>query len=444
MYIPKPIVAPSLGAQNLKTTDLDRLPSALVSLENAQQRLQSWLQQCLDHQAAGLVAGLSAMNGDTFKHASTVSHSPEEAVPLGQARREIYRTTKQLIRVKEEEKQYFSLHGSKLWSDLSSIDGWTKKRADLMREMSSVQPEDASNSLANLVEEELALQDQIQAMDTKLAELKSRLRSVRSRKAHSANAAESKTASYKASLSLLDSEIASFLKQKPKHFMKPTDLQRHFSRLPSERRTLEMARGYSLDLAQRAQSREAEAEVEQQALREGAELWRQLMTNITDFEHLLQSQTEKLMPTDGPFQEEENIDTSNDPNYLLENMDEVIEKLVSHRLYPLLLVYQITLTVGVQQRGLKHAEEADWSLMKCCIGAELEAFRQGRQILDQITQVTRSEPASARNSTGQLDTVRSSSTSARHGKEESGDKADSEEEQNPETLLISTSVADAG
>jgi hypothetical protein len=149
----------------------------------------------------------------------------------------------------------------------------------------------------------------------------------------------------------------------------------NFLSLQPRRRTLEMAADY-LRTAQNDLTRQrTAAETERDALEDGAVVWEDVINEVTTFERKLRAEMRTLRSP--PAQDtalgrqrtanssfnssQQSYNTAEGMHGLLRAMDEAILLLESK---------------------FKLAEARDWKLLVCCIGAELEAFREGRGILE--------------------------------------------------------------
>lgn len=94
---------------------------------------------------------------------------------------------------------------------------------------------------------------------------------------------------------------------------------------------------------------------ERTALEDGGRVWREVVNRIQTFEKDMKAQMQKLSVHSISQQERDEGMTT-----LLGSMDKIMEFL---------------------EQRLQEAEEKDWKLLICCIGAELEAFREGREML---------------------------------------------------------------
>jgi len=126
--------------------------------------------------------------------------------------------------------------------------------------------------------------------------------------------------------------------------------------LKPERRTLEMAKEQWKTEQETLAQRRDDVEKERRALQEGRKMWQSAVQRITDFEKTLRAQTKSL--SQSQLQPGGTAPTTQ----LLSDLSSLIESLES---------------------DVSHAESNDWNLLICCLGAELEALREGRAILEQ-------------------------------------------------------------
>lgn len=247
---------------------------------------------------------------------------------------------------------------------LKRVEDFVAKRQGILSEMASISSESGAQSAGRLRAEANDLDARIRELENRLLELKVRQRILLDEAQQVENALQSRLSSYSASLELLDKDIREFLTRPPIAPPKsgvttrPTDANgatESFYALHPKRRTLEMAtehwRMEQADLKRRRES----IERERMALVDGRRVWRDVVTEIHMFEEDLKAQMQKLS-----LESISQQDRGEGMLAVLGRMASVMEYL---------------------ERQLQEAEEKDWNLLICCIGAELEAFRQGRQIL---------------------------------------------------------------
>lgn len=378
-FPPKPITEslyqPS-GQVRLPRTFSPSADPTLLDIRRREKQLEQHLQSLLDAQAEGLIAGLEGRT-DQDDHLSTGSSTPTlrtarstytdgaAARPprrkpgLRSARKGIRRAIEELAAVKQEEGTLLSNDLTENEATLDHILGWERKRAGLTRTIEDIQRENISERVDELAEEAMKLEDQIMDMEARLAQMKTRHRQLVDEISGIENSVQSKLSSYKASLELLDSEVNSFLRRPPI----PSDRKTEgtFLALPAQRRTLDLAKDYWEKRRTELERDRQRIETDQSALSEGAAMWESVVKMITTFEVRLQEDMQGMAskPSKGRDRASEQASRMES---LMEGMDSVMSDL---------------------EDKLEIAEGKNWNLLVCCMGAELEAFRQGREILQQ-------------------------------------------------------------
>lgn len=384
LYQPAPTVPPPPVTSNVSvsTRRLEQrryVPDTLVALERRERYLQDHLQALLDAQAEGLTAGLSGETADNESEGSSTptlrstrdgSVSPArrpahtrrgQKMGLRSTRRAIWRTIRELADIKAQEDTFLESSNADDAEVLAQIEGWEKKHEGLTKVIGEIEGGGNSAAVRGLKDEAAHLVVEMDEMESRLAQMKNRYRKLTDEIAELENNVHAKLSSYKESLSLLDEQVQRFLAGPPvRHGIASAKDSTSFLSLPASRRTLAMAKEHwQLERAE-AERRCAAAEAEREALTEGAVVWRDVVTEVTDFEKLLQEQMQDTAPVSQPHSKSSrggNFDVS----HLIEHMDYTIQQI---------------------EDKLQLAEAKGWKLLVCCIGAELEAFRQGRDILE--------------------------------------------------------------
>jgi hypothetical protein len=377
--IPPPVTASVLW--NVPKTSLSpppRVPDELLALQRRARHLEQQLQELLDAQADGLVGGLSAgdaipvdllSNGSTTPTVSSVRSGDRSAengnnghasrrkrVGLQAARSGISKRIRQLASVKSEELDLLDEDLRKLQITVEKTDAWSEKRMRLETKIRDIETEDAGTNAQSLQAEASKLEQEIRLKEEELWALKRRHRRVLDELADTENSVEAKLASYKTSLSLLDREVSSFLARPPNANHVPMSSS-PFLTLPAKRRTLEMAREYWQDEYTRLAEKCEEIDTDRGALDEGAVMWTDVVKKVADYGSSLQS-----------YMQQAGRKTSPDPSQLLEQMDT---------------------TIAYLEEKLEIASSRSWNLLVCAIGAELEAFTQGKNMLEEALGSTR-------------------------------------------------------
>jgi DNA repair exonuclease SbcCD ATPase subunit len=370
--IPPPVTASALwNAPKTSLSPPPRVPDELLALQRRARHLEQQLQELLDAQADGLMGGLSTgdaipddlvSDGSTTPTVSSIrsgdrsaENGHNERVPrrkkvgLHAARSGISKRIRQLASVKSEELDLLDDDLRKLQITVEKTDAWSQKRMRLEKKIRDMETEDAGAKAQSLQTEASKLEQEIRLKEEELWALKRRHRRVLDELADTENSVEAKLASYKTSLSLLDREVSSFLARPPNADYAPRSSS-PFLALPAKRRTLEMARDYWQDEYTRLAEKCEEVDTDRGALDEGAVVWTDVVKKVADYETSLQS----CMQQAGS--------SSADPTQLLEQMDT---------------------TIAYLEDKLEVASSRNWNLLVCAIGAELEAFTQGKNILEE-------------------------------------------------------------
>lgn len=207
------------------------------------------------------------------------------------------------------------------------------------------------------------------------------------------NSLDAKLSSYKASIALVDSEIRQFLSHGPTTAARfePGSLllsssspqSASFMALPKDRRTLAMAEEHWKREHARISARLARAELERDALEDGAQIWQDVAQEVAGFEAALRKQIRRLA-------RQMRADVAEPPATLGAAHDGGLGKdggggvLIAESAQAETLARitsDIDRTISFVESKLDVAQANDWKLLVCCIGAELEALREGRDVI---------------------------------------------------------------
>lgn len=371
--IPPPITSTVLwNVPSAQFKPAARVPDDLLALQRRARHLEQQLQALLDAQADGLMSGLAtngsnrhdgtASNGSTTPTVSSVRSSSrsgegeenahslprKKKVGLTTARKGIYKRIQQLASVKAEELNYLDEDLQDLNGIVGQTDAWAKKRARLEQKIQDIEQGESSASRTQALHTEASnLEREIRQKEKELAALKARHRSVVQELENGENAVEAKLSSYKASLAILDKSVAAFLARPPDTNHVTLSASSYLS-LPPRRRTLEMAHEFWAEEHTRLIDKCEEVDIERAALDEGAILWNDVVKKITSFETALQD-----MMQGGS--------RSQSPQKIFAKMDATIKYL---------------------EEKVDFVRSRDWNLLFLAIAAELEAFKQGKAVLE--------------------------------------------------------------
>lgn len=386
----------------------------------------------LDAQADGLMAGITGVdhvdpafsNRDSFSQAGKVVPSRQPSskpIALHEARQGITSIIIELAKVKRQECDSLTNDLKAVEGYVEQIEAWRWRRQHLKERVDSLKGTRPGSEADALQDERRSLQQQIDAMMAAVNELKSQQRIIDRRLSELENAAESKSSSYKTSLSILDSEVESFLHDPPQFSSMVETEVGLLSDLPQSRRTLELAKEYLKALQVVETRRIDDAGREAHALESGARIWEEAVDGVTGFEAQLKEAMGNLRGNLGSGKIDAASDASDEKGnmrQILVIMQEVLERL---------------------ETAFQEADKNGWTLLVCSIGAELEAFRQGHEILLQASAMsTDTEPiAASKPDLLQLDDVCIQEETPSRSSAEKPSSTPSDTEMNPESLLVS-------
>lgn len=292
---------------------------------------------------------------------------PRRQPGLRSARKGIYRSIVALASLKDEELVDVDAEIRGNQETLEQIDSWENKHKGLREASHNVDGNEETIRIQRLRSEAELVQGEIFRVEMQLAEMKKKHHKLLKQAAAIENSVQAKMASYTSSLRMLEDDIQKFLS------VKPTEERTHPAsnegkssvwQLPPKRRNLEMAKEYWSEQHSTSVSHRKNIEGEKNALVEGASLWQETVTEITDLEKQLRAEMATLPPslTDShsAWEEPPTSTASERLQGLIEQMD--------------------GLTVSLQ-RKLRTSHERNWKLLIVAIGAELDALRRGREIL---------------------------------------------------------------
>lgn len=423
-------------------------PTAQLDRE---EELQADLQFLLDAQAEGLLKGLGKItvdngesNGSVTPTTSSVrgqaARKPTTRRPgLRTARKGIYNSILALSEIKDEELQTADNEVLEKEEVLERIGGWEQKRKGLLEATGTVEEDEETIRAHQLKQEANVLQEEINHVEMQLSDMKAHHRKLVKQAADAENSMQAKLASYTSSLSMLEDDIRKFLASESEKPQRPQSNEPSSSmwQMSPKRRTLDMARtkfGYERDDAWR---RRGKVECEKKALDEGARIWGRVASRISDFEKLLRFS----VPHEGASMSESS-------NAAWEDQEEGSPDDQPSNLRVLLT--KLSALISSIEDDYKHVEERQWNLLIAAIGAELDALRHGKQILESLvgSQGSRDRSTDAQDATnGEVHEDQGSeihnldrSFEAARRRPSSRATSDTDEDAAPEELLFSKHV----
>ncbi|KAF7597255.1 hypothetical protein BBP40_008097 [Aspergillus hancockii] len=352
----------------------------LAYIDRQAKHIQHNLQVLIDAQGEGLLAGLQGPRlSETPTGSCTPSTEPSgsrglpvvpirqpvaEKIGLRAAREGIFKSIFDLLKLREEEREILAARMTERADALRELDGFTTKKSGLEEAISTIHNSGESQRTKELREEGHKLEADIHELETRLSQMRARQRQVLEELAHVENSVDSKLSSYKASLSLLESDIQKFLRNPPVPPQSSLSNDATFYSLNPKRRTLDMAHEHWAAEQSELRKRQEEVDFEIAALEAGGGVWKQVFLEVYRFEKRLKvamhrslQNESQMLGSDGTTENKSELDQIHG---ILEDLRCTTEH-VEHYL------------------GL--AEDKDWKLLVCCIAAELEALREAREML---------------------------------------------------------------
>ena len=371
--------APNQSSMTSMSTDYQ---DTLIGLTRQEVYLQKTLQNLLDAQSQGLLSGLglsidnnelSPFRADTSRSGSVDGNfkGTKAAIPARQttnkkvglrgARRGIFRAINDLGALKSREGQVMEAQLAEVEDYSTAVQGLASKQKGLEQQVQNIKSEGASQKVEQLKEQETALDVEIKKLENQLWEMKARQRHLLGQIKGLDNSVQSKLSSYKAALLMAEKEGRAFLARPKMHSsgFRGEGERDSLWKLPVERRTLEMAAEHFNEERETLKQRSMDIEVEKKALEEGLVMWDDVVSEVTALEKTLREEMQWLA-VDQTSKEGEKDGAVGSMHTILKRM----ESTKSH--------------IGSQ---LKLADERNWKLLVCCIGAEFEAVNEGYEVL---------------------------------------------------------------
>jgi hypothetical protein len=361
-----------------------------TEFQDRQYELEADLQFLLDAQAEGLIKGLEGGSlGDRSSTGSTTPTAPILRSPsrnsrkpirrqpgLKSARKGIYNSIVALARLKDEELREIDAGVRENDATLQQIESWERKRDGLQEASQHVDSSKETIRIQRLRQQADAMQVEINRVELQLAEMKTNHRRLLSQAAAIENTVQAKMASYTSSLRLLEEDIKKFLSFTPENVETHAGSDNGTAsvwQLPPARRNLQLAKEYWAEQREVSLQQRKDTGFEKSALVEGAALWRDTVTEVAEFEKRLRSEMSALPSSPGSQSAWE------DPPLVTNHEN-------SSRLTDLLA--KIGAVIASLELKLRQAEEQNWRLLMAAIGAELDALKRGKQLLDGVLVTT--------------------------------------------------------
>ncbi|OAA62786.1 hypothetical protein SPI_04326 [Niveomyces insectorum RCEF 264] len=304
---------------------------------------------------------------------------------------------------------------------LAQLRTLTDRRHDLAGALQALAADDAeeplARELATLRRAHASTAQQIAQVEAQLVALHARERTLQARIVDAENQREAGLSGYRGALKEAEAQLAAVLRRPP---VQPLDRaaigpgdDRHdddhgnddedtggdeFLRMRPERRTAEMAHAWWTAEAQLLEQRKQAVDAERAALEEGGAVWRAAIQLVSDFEAALRR--EMARHSDDDDDDDDNGD--DDDAAAASAAGNADRKGKARRPTPVERMRaqrgEMDRVIAGLGRYLRAAEDKGWNLLICAIGAELEAFQEARDMLQQAWREVAGleEPESAR------------------------------------------------
>lgn len=353
----------------------------LLRVERQAKYIQQNLQTLIDAQSEGLLAGLARSHPEdasdgSFTPASsaagrarsslvtTARQTPGKKIGLRAARQGIFQSIYDLLKLREEERDIILSQTDERDNALREIQGFASRRVGLEEAISSIHNDRENQQAKQMQEEARRLETDIRELETKLYEMKAQHRNLISKISHVENSVDAKLSSYTESLSLLQSDIQSYLRDPQVQPLSRRSSESTFYSLNPKRRTLDMAEEHWKTERELLHKRQHEVDAEILALEEGGGVWKQAIADVSGFEKRLRANMRHYIEVQSSATNSNNAQLSETMEEVASNVSEDLDK-----------------TTQRLEAHLEIAEKKDWKLLVCCVAAELEALREARGML---------------------------------------------------------------
>ncbi|OAX84603.1 hypothetical protein ACJ72_01030 [Emergomyces africanus] len=266
-----------------------------------------------------------------------------------------------LLSLKEEERRLIDSELKNRRSAVKEVDNFSSKQSGLGKAIAEIQTKEGSLRAENLMREARTLETDIRDLESKLLQMKARHRHILNEVSQIQNSVDAQLSSYKASLALVETEVSRYLRSPPiRPLVPPSGTLPPFYALNPKRRTLEMAKEQWVIEQSELRSKRRKIDIEIEALREGGGVWQKVVSDISSFEKLLRREMQSWQLGSHLLELLNGDSTITHGRTILNELDDTASQL---------------------ETSLQLAEQKNWNLLICCIGAELEAFQEAKRLL---------------------------------------------------------------
>ncbi|KAF7715767.1 Uncharacterized protein PECH_006212 [Penicillium ucsense] len=356
------------------------LRDPLLQIERQASLIQRILQDLIDAQSEGLAGGLGQPSLDSTSTVSPTNGSvalgrasspatparrqSSTRISLRKARQGISRSILDLLKLRETESAVLSFHEEERDNALEEIRDFLARKRGLQEAISSVRNDQQSQEAHRLRQEATSLETEIGDLETKLYEMKAHHRNLIVQISSIENSVGAKRSSYTESLSLLQSDVDSYLRNPPVQQLAGFSNESSIYTLKPDRRTLELAEEQWKLEREQLHTRHLAVDAEIVALEEGGDIWRQAVADLSTFESLLRTQMRLYIERQSSL-----VISEGEPLPL--PLREIAAKVST----------ELDKTASRLESFLELANRREWKLLVCCLSAEVEALHEARGIL---------------------------------------------------------------
>lgn len=419
--IPMPIASIVLPPSMNVSGEITR--QGLDDLQRIDQALQRHMQSLLDAQSSLLfikpAGGPNAVKGHSSEKLGSsqlnqssglqqASSQPPNTKPgLRDVRKDIHTTMLKLLNVKSQQVERSTSRLEIIRGVHARIERWDRKEHELKSTIDSLRYDERDEEARKLSDEENALQEQIVAMENQLSNLRAQKQAVYRKRTGIENSLHAKASSYEGSLSMLVKEKAEFLRRPPQELTSVLDtIDATVMKTSPKRRTLLQLSAGLKDAEEEEVRKRDDSNAEVNALTGGVEKWKDTIRQVDGVELAIAAGLKKLGSA-----ETATSDAQRNTERLLQALNQGIAAL---------------------QDLLDDAEKHGWSLLVCCIGAELEAMKHGMEVIQKSLTLVQQQESQDLNSG--------------HDHESDGGLPHADDkmlETDPQSLLLSTEDAES-
>ncbi|MCJ1400294.1 hypothetical protein MMC11_003498 [Xylographa trunciseda] len=292
--------------------------------------------------------------------------SAQKRIGLHAAREGILRGLQDLAEVKAQEEVVLAAQVSGHRDTLAEMEAAEAKRRGIVGQIEAIERDEreGKGAVDRLEQEEKDTERLIMETEERLAELRLRLKRVKARREEGGNRLDARLSSWRSALEDLERGVGEqWLGGRGMRTRKAKGVWA----LPRERRTLGLVRESVEEQRTEVEGSLIAAEREREACGRGAEVWAGVIATIEEVEARLKAElgvmnSAKKGPKNGKGKTDTLGETAGPGG---------MEAMLQH----------MTRALSTLSTQLDLAESQGWKLLVCSIGAELEALREGREML---------------------------------------------------------------